>query len=137
MRIALGTIDVPDYSREALCEHQREGAFLPGCPACDAAYAALPDWEIVAVPNGEGDTITLGVVKGEEREAIDELLAICESSERTGSLDNSWEGGGPLTGGVVQTFTKSARIRLDTWERETENGWSQGYGWLRIRQVFR
>ena len=98
------------------------------------------DWKIVMVPrskhvetDGEG---LVDILSGDEADAIDRLEDLAHTIQSLGYMPDT----GFWVNNVVVHITgrqskKSFRIRSDQFERETDNGWSEGHGFLRVEKA--
>lgn len=81
----------------------------------------------------------LEIIEGTVEDAVEELDAWAESLQLTGYVPDcgDWRNRSPI--GVGKRSGKGAkskwRVRLDSWERETENGYDNGHGYLELREA--
>ncbi len=95
------------------------------------------DWKIVLVPReGEDPGGWLEIVRGDETDAIQVLELLAEVIELRCTVPRLGEWQNESACHIVRRSGKrSYAVRCDSFERETENGYSNGYGWLRVQEA--
>lgn len=99
------------------------------------------EWAIKIVPRSktsEAESFTLAYLPDKDSAQID-AEGYAESIESSGLVPRSFEAhpSNLIPCGVIRRLGKSTwLIRTDAFERETEIGYDNGYGYLRVEEVW-
>jgi hypothetical protein len=96
----------------------------------------MSDWRIVLEPRTDPDWVggTLEIVAGDEQAAVEALEGWAESIQSLGRVPEGLDWLNQAGCAIVRrTGRLRYAVRCDSFERETENGYTTGAGWLVAR----
>ena len=103
----------------------------------------MPDWKITLTarnpdPDGPGSGVLEYLPQGCDREdAASHLEFWAEIMEASGRIPDSMDFRSQSPISIVRRVGKlTYAVRADCFERETANGYDNGYGWLRAEEVW-
>jgi hypothetical protein len=104
------------------------------------ARERVRDWYIVLESSdpraNEAGGGKLSLLRGDEQDAIAELVMWADIIALTGQVPRSmdWQAE-PMCAIIRRQSPRSFRVRCDSFEVEGDNGMTEGYGWLRLREA--